>query len=193
MIKSIAVFCSSSNFIAPKFFDIAQKIGELLVKNNYHLIYGGSAVGLMGKLAETVKINGGVVVGIIPEAISSKVPHIDNYDELIITNSMRERKAEIEKRADAFIALPGGFGTLEELIEIITLKQLQYHNKPIVILNAFGFYNYLLKHFEYLFTNSFANQQFKRLYHVVESPIAAITYFKQFSLSSIPIFGNFSL
>ncbi|WP_457557084.1 LOG family protein [Candidatus Harpocratesius sp.] len=185
MHKSIAVFCSSSNFIEPKFFNLAQEIGLLFVENNYHLIYGGSALGLMGKLAETVKINGGVVIGIIPEKISTKVPHIDNYDELIITNSMRERKAEIEKRANAFIALPGGFGTLEELVEIITLKQLKYHNKPMVIVNAFGFFNYLLKHFEYLFTNSFANQEFKQLYHVVESPKAAITYLKQFSSCNI--------
>ncbi|MHA1794930.1 MAG: TIGR00730 family Rossman fold protein [Promethearchaeota archaeon] len=180
MVESITIFCSSSDAIDEKYFKVAEKMGKLIIKEKINLVYGGSAVGLMGRLAKTVLEHGGHVIGVIPKKISQRVPHLEHYHELIVTDTMRERKAIMESRADAFVALPGGFGTLEELIEIITLKQLQYHHKPVVILNSFGCFNHLLDHFEFLFQNSFAKSQYRALYHVAETPEAVFDYLNQY-------------
>ena len=180
MAYSITVYCSSSDRVDSSFFTLAKELGVLIAQHKYQLVYGGSAVGLMGILAQTVKNHQGQIIGVIPEKISSKVPHLESYDDLIITKTMRERKSIMEEKADAFIALPGGFGTLEELIEIITLKQLQYHQKPIVILNFNGCFNHLLAHFEYLFNHAFAKPQYRDLYAVVETPVQAIAYIENY-------------
>ncbi len=177
---SITVYCSSSDALDPSFFELAKELGKLIAEREYQLIYGGSAVGMMGVLAQTVKDHGGKIVGVIPEKINSHVPHLENYDDLIVTHTMHERKSIMEEKANSFIALPGGFGTLEEIIEIITLKQLQYHDKPIVILNFNGCFDHLLAHFEYLFSQAFAKPQYRALYAVVETPLQAIEYIENY-------------
>lgn len=139
MNKVICVYASSSNLIDRKYFDIASQLGEAIARNGDTLLFGGGVRGLMGAAATAVHRHNGRVVGIIPEALNQKGVVYETCDELIVTKSLRERKAIMDERSDAFIALPGGFGTLEELLEIITLKQLKYHNKPIVILNFDGF------------------------------------------------------
>ncbi|MHA1675038.1 MAG: TIGR00730 family Rossman fold protein [Promethearchaeota archaeon] len=180
MTFSITVYCSSSDRVDQSFFDLAKELGVLIAQNNYQLVYGGSAVGLMGALAQSVKDCQGTVIGVIPEKISNKVPHLKSYDELVVTKNMRERKSIMEEKADAFIALPGGFGTLEELIEVITLKQLQFHKKPIVLLNFNGCFDHLLAHFEYLFSHAFAKPQYRALYAVVETPAQALEYIEKY-------------
>lgn len=183
----VAVYCSSSDAVDPKFFAIAEQMGKLLAENGFHLIYGGSAIGLMGRVAQTVKKHSGQIIGVIPEKISANVPHLAEYDELITTLTMHQRKTIMEDRADAFIALPGGFGTLEELLEVITLKQLQYHAKPIIILNVFGCYDHLLAHFQSLFDAALAKPQYQDLYQVVSTPeeaIAAITHYRPVNFES---------
>ena len=124
MVKNVCVYCSSSSKIAPLYFDIADLLAKLLANNSMNLVYGGGDVGLMGKLARTVKENGGKVIGIIPKIFADKNIVFREADEMIITETMRERKRIMDEKSDAFIALPGGFGTLDELIEILSLKQL---------------------------------------------------------------------
>lgn len=166
MEKLICVYCSSSSSVAPDFFDAARALGAEIARQGYGLIYGGAKVGLMGTVARAVKENGGKVVGVIPEALHARGITNETLDELIITKDMRERKATMESRADAFVTLPGGFGTFEELFEILTLKQLEYHNKPVTVLNVNGFYDPLVALFEHVYEQKFARPDYRELYHI---------------------------
>ncbi len=166
MNKVICVYSSSSNSIDNTYFDLADKLGEAIASKNDILLFGGGMRGLMGATATAVHRYKGKVIGIIPEALNQKGVVYETCDELVVTKDMRERKSIMDARSDAFIALPGGFGTLEELLEIITLKQLKYHNKPIVILNANGFYDALLHLFDTVIDQRFAKQESALLYHI---------------------------
>ena len=153
---NICVFCSSSNAIPELFFEEANKLGKLIGDHHHEIIYGGATVGLMHTVAEAARKAGARSVGIIPESIHKKRLSSPLDHEQIITPNMRERKYLMRKRSDAFIALPGGFGTLEEILEVITLKQLQYHNKAIVFINTDGFYDSLFAQFERAYCDSFS-------------------------------------
>ena len=118
MEKWLAVYCSSSDALPNLYYDLAQKIGELMGKSGYNLIYGGGKVGMMARVAQTVKERGGRVIGVIPQAIHDQVPSFEGLDQLLITPDMHSRKAKMEELADAFLILPGGFGTLEEMLEV---------------------------------------------------------------------------
>ncbi|MFQ3549960.1 MAG: TIGR00730 family Rossman fold protein [Armatimonadota bacterium] len=161
----ICVYSSSSNNIDSSFFDVATELGKAIADDNHTLIYGGATVGLMGAVADAVKLNGGEVIGVLPSFMQNIGIEYTNADELVITEGMRDRKAVMESRADAFIALPGGFGTLEEMLEVITLKQLGLHNKPIVFINQNGFYDDMINMFEKIFENHFAKPKYRILYH----------------------------
>ncbi len=176
--KSICVYCSSSDAVSADFFGVAQELGAAIVGGGYKFIFGGGEIGLMGAVARSVHEHGGHVVGVIPEFL--RLPGIcyETCDELIVTKDMRERKAAMEARADAFIALPGGFGTLEEMLEIITLKQLRVHHKPIIFLNTNGFYDGLNDLFEHIYKHSFAKTNNRELYHFSASVEDAIAYIK---------------
>lgn len=184
--KSIAVYCSSSDVIHQDYFNSAKQLGHLMAQNNYELVYGGGVVGLMGEVARSVKANGGKTYGVIPEALNlDNVVH-DIDDELVITTGMRERKALMDERADGFVGLPGGFGTFEEMFEVLTLKQLGYHNKPIVFLNIRGYYDKLLDMFEHIYAEQFAKPQYRVLYHVSETAVDAIKYLKTYQEPDLP-------
>ncbi len=174
MPKSICVFCSSSNHVGEVYFENARKVGEIIAKRGDTLVYGGGDVGLMGALARSVHEHGGRVVGIIPEALRLPEVAYELSDELIVTRDMRERKALMDEKSDAIITLPGGFGTLEEVIEMITMKQLFYHDKPIVLLNINRFYDPLAALFEHFFQEKFAREVYRELYHL--SPTVAETF-----------------
>jgi uncharacterized protein (TIGR00730 family) len=176
MEKLLCVYSSSSDAVAADFVTAAAELGRAMVANGYGLVYGGTHVGLMGALARSVHQAGGKVVGIIPEALHGAGISYNLADELVVTKGMRERKAAMEERSDAFVALPGGFGTLEELFEILTLKQLRYHNKPVAILNVNGFYDPLLRLFEHIYAERFAKPHYRLLYEVVSSPSALFEY-----------------
>lgn len=148
MSKLLCVYCSSSNRLDPKYFEVATELGEELVRRGWGLVYGGGNTGLMGAIARAVTASGGRVIGVIPEFMKVKELAYDEADELVTVLTMRERKLMMETRADAFVALPGGFGTLEEIVEILTLKQLEVVRKPCVFLNQDGFYDDLLKLFD---------------------------------------------
>ncbi len=145
---NICVFCSSSNALDTFYFEEAYELGKRIAENGHRLVYGGANVGLMHHVADTVLKFKGTALGIIPQKIFDRNLGANYIDELVITNTMDERKAIMRDRSDAFIALPGGFGTLEEILEVLTLKQLDYHRKPIVFVNTHGFYNDLFAQFE---------------------------------------------
>src|ERR1700685_415907 len=143
-INAVCVYCGSSPGTEPAFTEAAKKLGKILAENSVRLIYGGGSVGLMGALAESVREHGGEVTGIIPEFLTRKERAKLLSQELIVTRDMHERKRVMFERADAFVALPGGVGTLEELVEQLTWAQLGRHRKPIVIVNIKGFWTAFL-------------------------------------------------
>lgn len=177
---NVCVFCSSSNHIDGFYFDEARNFGNMIIAGNHSLVYGGTNLGLMGALAQTVKEQSGKVTGVIPRFMHQKGISYREADELIITRSLRERKAVMEEISDAFIGLPGGFGTLEELLEVITLKQLQHHQKPIVIINTRGFFNSLRNFFNHLFMQKFSNERFRSLFYFADDTAEAFEYLRNY-------------
>ncbi|SFP68770.1 TIGR00730 family Rossman fold protein [Hymenobacter arizonensis] len=142
--KSIAVYCGSSAGTNPLYIAQAQALGAAMVANDLTLVYGGGRVGLMGTIADAVLAHGGRVVGVIPDFLADKeLAHL-GCTELHVVKSMHERKLLMADRADAFVAMPGGFGTLEELFEVLTWGQLGLHRKPVAVLNVDGYYDHLL-------------------------------------------------
>ena len=182
----ICVYCSSSSAVGEGFNQAARELGRLMAARGHVLVYGGGNVGLMGEIARAVKSSGGYVLGIIPRRFVEFELAFEEADELIVTESMAERKALMEDHAEAFIALPGGFGTLEELSQVITLKQLDYVHGPIVLLNTEGFYHHLLAHFEELFRLHFAKPQYRQLYYVADRPGEAIDHIEQYGAPLLP-------
>ncbi|HEY8463573.1 MAG TPA: TIGR00730 family Rossman fold protein [Bacillota bacterium] len=185
MPKVICVYSSSSCAIDQFYFDLAAQLGREIARRGDSMLYGGGLVGLMGATAKAVHELQGTVIGVIPKALNLKNVVYENCDELIVTEDLRTRKAIMEQRSDAFIALPGGYGTLEEVLEIITLKQLNYHQKPVVILNAAGFYDKLLEQFELLIDQHFAKPQCRQLYYVTDNVAAALSYIDNYHPTSI--------
>jgi uncharacterized protein (TIGR00730 family) len=142
---SICVYCGSRPGEGTQYLEIAQTVGRWIGENRGQLVYGGGRTGLMGQVAEATRAAGGRVVGVIPKALVDKELANRLCDELHVVDTMHERKAMMGERSDAFIALPGGIGTFEELFEIWTWRQLGYHDKPVGILNAGGYYDALLR------------------------------------------------
>jgi uncharacterized protein (TIGR00730 family) len=173
---SICVYSSSSNRIHADYFEAARRLGRLMGQRGHELVFGGGNIGLMNAMALEVQDAGGRVVGVIPRRLRQNKWCLESCDELIETTGMRDRKAVMEARADGFIAMPGGFGTLEELLEIITLKQLRYHDKAVVILDVGGYYDHLLAQFERMFDEGFARHKYRELYHVTADPADALAH-----------------
>jgi len=154
-IKTVCVYCGSGPGTNPRFIEAATAFGKELAENGITLVYGGGAIGLMGAVANAVLDHGGDVVGIIPEFLSSKEIALNRVSELIVTEDMHERKRLMFERSDAFVALPGGIGTLEELVEQMTWQQLGRHTKPILIADIDGFWEPLLKLFAHMRETAF--------------------------------------
>ncbi len=177
---NICVFCSSSNAIDDIYFSEAEKLGQLIGENNHTLVNGGANVGLMEAVTVATRKTGSRTVGIIPRFMMNRSLASDNTHDVIITEDMMERKEEMRKMSDAFIALPGGFGTLEEILEVITLRQLSYHTKPIVFINTNNFFKYLFKQFEVSYKQQFAKNLYRELYFVAENAAEAMQYIKNY-------------
>jgi uncharacterized protein (TIGR00730 family) len=143
-IKTVCVYCGSSSGTNPRFIEAAAAFGKILAENGIRLVYGGGSNGLMGAAANGVLDHGGSVTGIIPEFLNSRERMLTRVQELVITPDMHERKRLMFERSDAFVALPGGIGTLEELVEQMTWQQLGRHSKPILLANIDGFWEPLL-------------------------------------------------
>ena len=161
--KRLAVFCGSSSGSKSIFLEQAYQLGKTLAGKQIELVYGGANVGLMGAVANGVMENGGVAIGVLPNFLQRVEIAHNELSELILVDSMHERKAKMEELSDGFISLPGGFGTLEEFFEILTWLQLGLHKKPIALLNTDGFYDDLLAMVETMFQNGFLKQENKNL------------------------------
>lgn len=153
--KSICVYCGSSLGKDVRYVDAATELGMALANKNIRLVYGGARIGIMGAVAQACLSNGGSVTGIIPEFLDQVEITNTDVTELIQTKNMHERKTAMVEKSDGFIALPGGFGTMEELAEVLTWAQLGLVKKPIGILNISGFYDHLLNLFQYMHTEGF--------------------------------------
>lgn len=151
----ICVFCGANLGNKEIYVQVAQQLGALMVKQGLGLVYGGASVGIMGEIANAVLKEGGEVVGVIPQFMVDKEVAHQRITDLRIVNSMHERKALMANLADGFIALPGGFGTLEEFCEILTWAQLDIHNKPCGLLNIDQYYNKLIEFIDYGVTEGF--------------------------------------
>ena len=166
--KRVCVYCASSSKINPAYFDAAKKLGNIFVENNIELVYGGGSVGLMGALADSIMEAGGKVTGVIPRFMCEVEWQHNDISELIITETMHERKEKMAGLADAVVALPGGCGTIEELMEVITWKQLGIFNKPIVILNTNGYFTHLIAQLAQAVDENFMIEKHKEMWSVAE-------------------------
>lgn len=190
--KNVCVFASSSNNLDNNFYKDASKLGKLLGKNGYNIVYGGSRLGMMYACASEVKANNGKIIGIMPQRLYDMgCGNPEDCEEFILTKGMRERKAKMDEISDAVIALAGGFGTLEEISEMIVQKQLGYNKKPIVMLNTNGFYNDLIHFFNQIITKNFAKQGTDNLYYLAETPEDAIKYINKYNPIELNYSGKF--
>lgn len=187
--KSICVFCASSLGNNPIYAQTAYELGKILAENQIDLIYGGAQVGLMGKVAEGTLSNKGKVIGIIPEFLKTKEIAHASLTELITVKTMHERKALMHDKSDAFIALPGGFGTMEELFEILTWAQLSLHQKPIGILNVNGFYDPLIQLVETMIASGLLKQEYLGMLLISDSIEDLIS---QMNLYEVPFVKKWS-
>jgi uncharacterized protein (TIGR00730 family) len=167
---TICVFASSSSRINNEYNSAASQLGKLLAKEGMEVVFGGGGIGLMGKLADAVIENGGRITGVIPSFMNEEGWGHHGINEMIITSDMGERKRKIFSLSDAVVALPGGVGTLEELTEAITLKQLSLFDGPIIILNTHGFYNSLLDFLDNMVNNHFLRKEHKGIWETVNTP-----------------------
>lgn len=185
-LKSICVFCGSSEGNDLEVGKTAMELGTYMARNNIGLVYGAAKIGVMGQVAQAALDNGGKVIGVIPEFLKLKeVVHL-GLTELIVNKNMHERKMKMQEISDGFITLPGGFGTLEELFEIITWSQLGLHQKPIGLLNVNGFYDDLLSLLETMVKRGFLKMENYELL-LVDTSVEGLLYkMKTFKAPDVP-------
>lgn len=170
----LAVFCGSTSGNNPVYAEITRRFGTVLVEKGFDLVYGGGHVGLMGVLADTVVKAGGHVIGVIPDMLIEKEHAINGGVDLRIVKTMHERKALMAELADGFVALPGGFGTLEEFSEMVTWAQLGLHHKPCGLLNCEGFFDKFLEFLDFQVGQGFVAPRNRALVHVAHEPEALL-------------------
>lgn len=180
--KAICVFCGSGLGANGLYEDAARELGAEMARRGHALVYGGGKVGLMGAAAQAILAGGGRVVGVIPEAMREMELAFESVSELIVTDGMHERKATMARRSDAFVALPGGFGTLEEITEVIAHRQLKIHPKPCVILNLNGYYDSLLEQFEVGFREGFIKEVYRGMFRATRSVIETLDFIEAFEV-----------
>jgi uncharacterized protein (TIGR00730 family) len=172
--RRVCVFCGSSLGVKPAYRSEAVTLGRLLGEAGLGLVYGGAQVGLMGALADAALANGGEVIGVIPRTLAGiEVAH-QRLSQLVLVDTMHERKALMAQEADAFVALPGGFGTLDEFFEILTWAQLNIHAKPCVLVNTGGYYDHLLSFLHVAVDQGFLKQENFALIHIVADAAEAL-------------------
>jgi len=171
---TVCVFASSSSRINSEFDAVAAELGSLLAKSGIDVVFGGGGIGLMGKLADAVLQNGGKITGVIPSFMRDEGWGHHGLSDMIVTVDMGERKKKMFEISNAVIALPGGVGTLEELTEAITLKQLSLFDGPIIILNTLGFYDSLIDFLDNMVSENFLRSEHKGIWEVVTNPCEAL-------------------
>lgn len=183
--KSIAVYCGSSEGNNPIYMKEARRLGETLVNQGIDLIYGGASVGCMGAVADAVLEGGGRVIGVIPEKLSNVEIAHQKLTELHVVTTMHERKAMMMELADGFIALPGGTGTLEEWFEVFTWAQLGYHNKPCAFHNVNQYYNPMISLFDHMIQEGFVKKEFRDLILMEENAEQLLTKMKSYDKNHV--------
>lgn len=183
--KKIAVFCGSSLGFSDIYKNEAIKLGNYFAINKISLVYGGGKIGMMGILADTMLNKNGDVIGVIPGLLRhEEVAHAE-ITEMIVTKKMSDRKVTISKLVDGYIALPGGFGTLDEIFEALTLSQLGIEQKPVGILNTNGFFNYLIKQLEVMVTEGYLKESNKKMLIIASTVEELITKMKAYKAPRI--------
>jgi len=176
-IQSLAVFCGSKNGSNSLYTEHAAQLGKLMAENNVRLIYGGGSAGIMGTIADSVMENGGSVTGIIPKVLLEWEVQHQNITELIVSDDMHIRKKTLYNLCDAALVLPGGFGTLDELFEIVTWNQLSIHDIQVFILNTDGFYDHLILHLQKMREEGFLYEKAGQSIIFVNTPAEIVAYF----------------
>lgn len=178
--RRVCVFCGSNSGARPEYLKVARDTGIALVEKGLGLVYGGASLGLMGQLANAVLARGGEVIGVIPESLVAREIAHPRLTELSVVKSMHERKMLMSDLADAFIALPGGYGTLEEFCEILTWAQLGLHRKPCGVLNVCGYYDHLLNFLDHAVKEEFLRHVNRELVLEAEDPRVLLDKFETY-------------
>jgi uncharacterized protein (TIGR00730 family) len=179
--KKICVYCGSNRGRRPEYVAAARFLAEELLQKNIGLVYGGAHVGIMGEIANTVLKGGGEVIGIMPQSLVDREVSHPGLTELIIVDSMHERKAMMADLSDGFIALPGGLGTVEELFEVLTWAQLGFHNKPCGLLNASGYYDHLSAFLDHTVAEGFVKDVHRAMLIVEKNPTTLLDRFAAYA------------
>jgi uncharacterized protein (TIGR00730 family) len=169
-VRSVCVFCGSSSGSRPEYAAVARELGGLLARRGIGIVFGGGHVGMMGQLADAALAARGTVVGVIPEHLMRPEVAHQRLDELIVVDSMHTRKRTMAERADAFVVLPGGFGTFEEMFEMVTWLQLRLHTKPVGVVNCLGYFDHLLAFLRHAADEGFIRPQHQGLLVVDSNP-----------------------
>lgn len=184
-IKNICVYCGSSPGKNPAYSDAATSLAIALCNRGIGLVYGGGAIGVMGVIADAVLEAGGQAIGVIPKSLAVKEVAHDNLSELHVVASMHDRKAMMADLADGFIALPGGWGTLEEIFEMLTWAQLGFHDKPCGLLNIEGYYNGLIDFLENSFEQQFVSELYRPMLMKAQEPLALLDQFATYQAPKV--------
>lgn len=181
----ICVFCSSSKYVDKIHYAAAHELAKSLVEFDFDLVWGGADMGIMGELARSVQKEGGYARGVLPKSLLEVGIEYKEADELIITRDMSIRKNTMNDMSDGYICLPGGFGTMEEILEVITLKQLKYFNKPIVFYNVDKFYDKFLEFVDHMVDTKFVKESMRELYYVTDNAADAVKYIKNYKAKPV--------
>jgi uncharacterized protein (TIGR00730 family) len=184
-VRRLCVFCGSSPGARPAYGEAAEELGQLLVAEGIGLVYGGGKVGLMGKLADAVLAEGGEAIGVLPEALVAKEIGHPGLDDLRVVGSMHERKALMAELADAFVALPGGLGTVEELFEVYTWAQLGLHRKPCALLDVDGYYEGVASFLAHAVQERFLREDHRAMLIVEREPRELVERLRRFEPGAI--------
>jgi uncharacterized protein (TIGR00730 family) len=183
---SVCVFCGSADPPPPAFVEAARQLGEEIGRRGHRLLYGGTPVGLMGVVARAVQATGGWVVGVVPRGLFDHLLIDRSAGELVVADTMGDRKAELVARADAFVVLPGGYGTLEELVEVLVLRQLGLHTRPVVLLNVGNYWQPLLQQTRQMVTLGFADASEDVLFRVTDLASRAMDLLETETAAGLP-------
>lgn len=178
--KRLCVYCGSSPGSGEAYVNAAKELARLLVSSGIELVYGGSSKGIMGVLANAALEGGGKVSGVIPQSLVDKEVAHEGLTELHIVNSMHERKSLMAVLSDGFVAMPGGFGTLEEIVEVLTWGQLQFHAKPCGLLNVDGYFDHLIAYFDHAAREGFLQQEHRQMLLVSATPTGLFDLFDHY-------------
>ena len=183
--KRICVYCGSSLGLLPDYRDAAQVLGHELAARGLGLVYGGASVGVMGAVADAVLEKGGQAIGVIPFALATREVAHDGLDELFVVESMHERKAKMAELSDGFIALPGGWGTIEEIFEMLTWAQLGFHQKPCGLLNISGYYDHLYTFLEHAINQRFVREEYRPMIMMEQTADGLLDRYQQYQAPSV--------